>query len=260
MVLSTADVSLLDALKAGTVTAIRNGTEVPSAYWFGKHIWDLEVDLRFRRDVVIRCWPPEANAQRSTEQQAQVGGSSCVPQWPTGEACIRVWEAARLLECCFPPAPIAKPDDGDLRIELIKNVRESESAAEILRLARKAGGLIHPTLGILEPCPGDAETDWFIGQKTFETIKNKLLGGTANAPAPIRRPPSREKRFWAEVHVVAREWLLENGCPAPNDGHQAELERHVTEWLENRGHEASESSVRRHVANCILEYRKELGT
>jgi len=71
-------------------------------------------------------------------------------------------------------------------------------------------------------------------------------------------PPSREKAFWAAARVAACEWLTENGCPAPGDGNQAELERWLTKWLEDRGHEASESAVRRHVARCIKERRAEL--
>ena len=70
-------------------------------------------------------------------------------------------------------------------------------------------------------------------------------------------PPSREKAFWPAARVAACEWLTENGCPAPSDGNQAELERWLTKWLEDRGHEASESTVRRHVARCIKERRAE---
>src|SRR5205807_8874583 len=71
-------------------------------------------------------------------------------------------------------------------------------------------------------------------------------------------PPSREKPFWPDVHVAAHEWLVENGCPAPGDGNQASLERFVAVWLENHGHEASESATRRHAARCIRERRAEL--
>lgn len=71
-------------------------------------------------------------------------------------------------------------------------------------------------------------------------------------------PPSREKAFWPAARVAACEWLTENGCPSPGDGNQAEVERWVTKWLEDRCHEASESAVRRHVARWIKERRAEL--
>jgi murein L,D-transpeptidase YcbB/YkuD len=72
------------------------------------------------------------------------------------------------------------------------------------------------------------------------------------------RPPSREKKFWPAAREAAFEWLIENGCPKPGDGNQAELERHVTEWLENHGHEAGEATVRRYVVRWINERRAEL--
>jgi hypothetical protein len=71
-------------------------------------------------------------------------------------------------------------------------------------------------------------------------------------------PPSRERPFWPAAHVAVFEWLAENGFPAPGDGNQATLERWLATWLEDRGHEASESAVRRHVARCIKERRAEL--
>jgi hypothetical protein len=70
--------------------------------------------------------------------------------------------------------------------------------------------------------------------------------------------PSREKPFWPAAREVAREWLIQNGCPEPGDGEQTALEQHVAQWLENRGHAASESAVRRHVKRCIDERHAEL--
>lgn len=72
------------------------------------------------------------------------------------------------------------------------------------------------------------------------------------------RPPSREKKFWPAARDAAFEWLIENGCPEPGDGNQAELERYMTDWLESRGHEAGEATVRRHVTLWIKEHRSEL--
>jgi hypothetical protein len=158
MLVSKPDRTLLDALQDGVLTAIRNGAEIPSSHWFGKHTSHLSDDLRFRRAEVIRCWRAE------------------------GEEAAITMAAARRVR--------SKPRDDK----------------------------------------------------------------------PVRRPPSREKKFWQAAREAAVEWLIENGCPAPNDGHQAELERHVTEWLEGHGYEAGESSVRRHAASWIKEYREKLKT
>jgi hypothetical protein len=78
------------------------------------------------------------------------------------------------------------------------------------------------------------------------------------SPRPGNRPPSREKPFWPAARAVAFEWLSENGCPARNDGNQATLEKFMACWLENNGHDASESAVRRHVKQWIEERRAEL--
>jgi hypothetical protein len=72
------------------------------------------------------------------------------------------------------------------------------------------------------------------------------------------RPPSREKPLWPAAHNAAVAWLIDNGYPAPGDGNQAELERYVTDWFENRGHGASEPTIRRHVVRWIKECHDEL--
>ncbi len=72
-----------------------------------------------------------------------------------------------------------------------------------------------------------------------------IVVGPTSAPGirTKRRPPSREKEFWPAAREAAVDWLTDNGCPAPNDGNQAALEKHVTEWLEDHRHEASESAA-----------------
>jgi hypothetical protein len=70
--------------------------------------------------------------------------------------------------------------------------------------------------------------------------------------------PSREKPFWEAADKVAITWLEDNGCPARGDGNQAELERYIAKWLVDHGHEASDATVRRHVARRISERRAEL--
>jgi hypothetical protein len=73
------------------------------------------------------------------------------------------------------------------------------------------------------------------------------------------RRSSREKPFWGKALEAAFEWLVDEGCPAPGDRRQADLERYISEWLSARGHEAGEASIRRHVADWIAERRAELG-
>jgi len=65
--------------------------------------------------------------------------------------------------------------------------------------------------------------------------------------------------FWEEAEDEAMRWLEENGFPAPNDGNQATLERHILDWLAERKHEASEATARRHVRRCIARYRDQIG-
>jgi hypothetical protein len=146
-----ADQKLLDVLKDAGLTAIKEGAEIASSYWFGKHTSHLSDDLRFRRAEAIARWSMES-----------------------GEAATMPQASSRL-------------DD--------------------------------------------------------------------NKPV---RPPSREKEFWPAAREAAVEWLKENGCPAPNDGNQAALEKHVSEWLEDHRHEASESAIRRHVVRWIKEFCQEL--
>jgi hypothetical protein len=83
-------------------------------------------------------------------------------------------------------------------------------------------------------------------------------GDAARRNTRIAARPSREKPFWPAAHKVARKWLIENGCPEPGDGYQTALEQHVAQWLENCGHAAGESTVRRHVKRWIDERHAEL--
>jgi hypothetical protein len=55
------------------------------------------------------------------------------------------------------------------------------------------------------------------------------------------------------------EWLDENGCPRPRAGNQAVLEGFVTGWLADQGYDASETTIRRHVRDCIISYRQKIG-
>jgi hypothetical protein len=73
-----------------------------------------------------------------------------------------------------------------------------------------------------------------------------------------RLPPSRLKPFWPQAEAAALLWLEENGCPRPGDGNQAILETVVADWLAEHGYEASSSTIRRHVRDCMTRYRRDL--
>jgi hypothetical protein len=69
--------------------------------------------------------------------------------------------------------------------------------------------------------------------------------------------PARLKPFWADAEIEIMDWLADNGCPRPRDGHQSKLEKFVAEWLDGHGYEASEATIRRHVQKCISGYRSK---
>jgi hypothetical protein len=81
----------------------------------------------------------------------------------------------------------------------------------------------------------------------------------AATPASAKPPPSRLKPFWPDAEAAVMEWLTENGCPRPRDGNRARLEAFSAEWLAQRGWEASEPTIRRHVSTCIKRYRDAIG-
>lgn len=97
-----------------------------------------------------------------------------------------------------------------------------------------------------------------------------VIEQSAGAPPPKRTPiaegePDRPKQRggwqqsrWLRARDAAMEWLADNGCPDPGDGNQATLERYIASWLEERGYQASEPTVRRHVSRWIKESRAEL--
>ena len=101
--------------------------------------------------------------------------------------------------------------------------------------------------------------------RTAERLARDAEPQAPNAPKrggrsarPANHPPSREKPFWPAARPIAFKWLIENGCPTSGDGNQAILEKLVAKWLEDRGHDASESTLRRHVRQWIEERRAEL--
>jgi hypothetical protein len=125
-------------------------------------------------------------------------------------------------------------------------------------------GELDPTLCILDSAPvlAIARRRGDYGGYIAALLKLLCEPDAARQPhriKPSQRGGSKPAPFWAEARGVAMEWLTDEGCPAPGDGQQAVLERHIAQWLQDRGHEAGESTIRRHVAEWISERRAELG-
>jgi hypothetical protein len=97
--------------------------------------------------------------------------------------------------------------------------------------------------------PFDAE--WF-----YPAIALKALSKLRDKPTPRGRTAYP---FWPDARAAAMKWLRDEGCPSAGDGGQANLERHIAEWLDARGHAAEERSVRNHVKKWIKDQRAELG-
>lgn len=99
-----------------------------------------------------------------------------------------------------------------------------------------------------------------IGSKTGAKVVGDCAERETSAElANGRRAGRAPADFWEEAEGEAMRWLQDNGFPAPNDGNQAKLERHILDWLAERKHEASEATVRRHVRRCIARYRDQIG-
>lgn len=74
-----------------------------------------------------------------------------------------------------------------------------------------------------------------------------------------RRPGRPPAPFWAAAEEEAMRWLADEGYPMPGDGRQAELERHIASWLQERGHEPAEPTIRNHVRDWIAKFRVQIG-
>jgi hypothetical protein len=133
----------------------------------------------------------------------------------------------------------------------------------------RVGWVLDPNLDCFERTEDGKQylfVEIYVNRQEFETwlhaqpaadAANRARAETDRViPKRTTRPPSREKPFWPAAREIGMAWLTDNGCPARGDGNQAGLERHVAEWLEVRGHVASESAVRRHV-RCWIEACRE---
>jgi hypothetical protein len=72
MLVERPDHVLLAALQANRLTAIRDGRELPSVYWFGKDAQHLTEDLRFRRVEAIKCWHRENHQPEAVPDEAAI--------------------------------------------------------------------------------------------------------------------------------------------------------------------------------------------
>jgi hypothetical protein len=69
------DRELLEALKEGSLVAIRNRVEIPSAYWFGSDVV-LSDDLRFRRAEMLKRWKPISRPVADSPTPDQTGSTA----------------------------------------------------------------------------------------------------------------------------------------------------------------------------------------
>jgi hypothetical protein len=101
------------------------------------------------------------------DRAAATNSISCrAVYWPHGKDRLQVDEAVRLLQPAYPPAPIAKENDSELRSELIKVTREQDIRNAIISAGQDGLiQLVHPTLGISNGIV--PEPDWFIGPEGF---------------------------------------------------------------------------------------------
>jgi hypothetical protein len=91
--------------------------------------------------------------------------------------------------------------------------------------------------------------------------KNGTADNAAAPPSggkPGRRSGRIPKPVWGGAKAEAMRWLDDNGHPQPGDGGQAQLERHIADWLAQRGEHPVESTIRVHVTGWIDEFRAAL--
>jgi hypothetical protein len=96
-----------------------------------------------------------------------------------------------------------------------------------------------------------------VKSKQFRKLALQFLSPNTSDP-DARRSPTRLKPFWSDAEAVIDKWLEENGCPRGGDSTQAKLEKYVADWLDARGHEAGTATIRRHVHERIVRFRKAL--
>jgi hypothetical protein len=76
---------------------------------------------------------------------------------------------------------------------------------------------------------------------------------------PKARRGRSEAPYWEGAHREIDNLLEENGCPQPGDGRQAELEKHIGNWLADRVEDPpSESTIRAHVKARIKLFKKKI--
>jgi hypothetical protein len=156
------------------------------------------------------------------DRAAATNSISCrAVYWPHGKDRLQVDEAVRLLQPAYPPAPIAKENDSELRSELIKVTREQDIRNAIISAGQDGLiQLVHPTLGISNGIV--PEPDWFIGPegftrfaKTFGIAVVGVEGEQAGLPrsdttkvngtedaAPNKRGPPGKKRAEAAARMI----------------------------------------------------------
>jgi hypothetical protein len=100
-----------------------------------------------------------------------------------------------------------------------------------------------------------AELAWT--ELRYDLIRFELPAGATpddEEPSTNRRKGRIPKPVWKAAQAEATNWLNDNGFPAPGDGDQAKLEKHITDWLGDRNQHCAASTVRAHVVQWIKDY------
>jgi hypothetical protein len=113
------------------------------------------------------------------------------PPWPSDKEYITVKEAGHLLATGRPPSLYGKPNDTDIRSDVIKSFTPYDIMKEILHWTRKGRvHLLHPTLMIIIRHPNDPDENWGVGREMFEHIKKAMDNG--HEPAMLPDPAAIE--------------------------------------------------------------------
>ena len=97
-----------------------------------------------------------------------------------------------------------------------------------------------------------------VDRKTFEAAFAREFG--RSPPSGAKRGP-RQKDFWPRVENYIFDLLVKHGPPSPDDPDlpdQQALEELVANFMQTKGWDAAESTIRKHVAD-MLEYWGTLG-
>jgi hypothetical protein len=150
---------------------------------------------------------------------------------------------------------------GDSLLFRERRVREDEERQEKRRRRARATEF-PPVVGAIVEFESAVEDGRLPATELGMFIAAKV---TAIFPPPKKKPGRKPvlrgkgkgrtpRPVWKAAKTEAVQWLDDNGHPQPGDGGQADLERHIADWLAQRGHYPVESTIRMYVTRWIGEH------